>query len=173
MGRLWALIRDKVVIITQHINMKYISLSIFILILFQACDNVERIEPYTRMQVKEFVDLDSLNSLEYLKLCSSVELLDSIFEDDDTSVRILKDAILIDYNRPIVFVNGNKDFRNWIGRSELDSLNSLLGSKQKCLPITNSLAAYPANYLSTIGQESEFLLRLYQGDILMNSQGRY
>ncbi len=151
---------------------KILLFSILILTLL-SCRDTEDIKPFSIEEINNLDNIDSLSCLEYLRLCSSVELLDSVFKHEVSSIKILKNEILNKFNSPVIAIDGRKEFKKWISIKELGILKSLISSRQECIPITNSFPSFPANFKSKIGQEAEFLIRLYHGEKIMNSRNRY
>ena len=145
----------------------------FLTILFLlSCNTEAKITPMGKQELADIKDLKELSCLDYLRLCSSFDLIQNIFENKDLSISIFQDEISSGFDRPVIVLSGQKDFKSWISNEELSELKSLQASKQKCWPITNSYSSHPANYISTVGGEASFLLRLYEGKVLMTSNDR-
>lgn len=171
MVSLLGLTRDKVDIIIQPTKMKT---QFIVFLLFGAvtvsCNRDYALESFTLNEIKSLGNYSELTSVDYLRLCSSVQVLDSIFKNQDNSVELFKSEFRAGFKKPVLLLQGDKDFKNWISSTQLALLEKLRNSKQKCYPLTNSYSSVPANYMSTIGEEALFLLHLYEGRRQMNSK---
>ena len=114
---------------------------------------------------------DEISVTEYIQLASSVKELKSIFAERDTTFSIFRESIRNDFSKPVITIDGDKDFVKWMSKDELEYLFELKNSTQPSLHITNSYSAFADSTLSSVGKEVKFLLELYKGNKLMDSNG--
>ena len=150
------------------IRFKLAAVGFFI---FCSCGTGVPIPPMTIDEIKTLRSFDQVDAMQYIQLASSVEALDSIFEYRDTSILLFKELIINSFNKPVIIIDGDKNFKDWITQEQLDSFSMLKNSSQPSYPITNSFSAYAEPHLSKVGKEVRFLMHLYDGKKLMNSKG--
>lgn len=142
---------------------------IVILIIVSCTNSKLIIESISYSDLEQIKNHEEVSCLDYIKIASSIKLIDSIFQKGDTSVVIFKDLIKTGIEKPVIMIDGNINFKEWITKQELDSLKKLKKSKQISYRLTNSNSSMIDTSFSNIGREAEYLINLYLGKRIMNS----
>lgn len=138
------------------------SLFVFILIAIRCNPKLDGVVPMNRDELKNISSVDSLSINEYLRLVSSVKIVDSLFMEEDTAALIFRNGDIVMTNSPTVVISyffQNRKFNS----EEIRYLSSLTSSNQPALTTLKIQASYFEKGPSTIGSQAKYLINLANG----------
>jgi len=136
-----------------------------LLIIFLAScnlNNAPKVKPLSNSEIKSFQEFEELGVQDYMRLIVSKELILSLHKNKDSSVPLLKDFATQDDPYPLIMIDGEKNFDEWMSVEDVAYLESLLGSNQPSFNIINSRSSRLVVYESEVGEEAKVFLSLYK-----------
>jgi len=141
------------------------------LIVFTSCKENVEVDTFSYEDIFELNSLEDLSIIDYIKLAASVEELEKIFIEKDTSFVVFADLINLGFKKPVLLIDSS--FKSRISKAELEWIGSLTNSSQTSIRFINTNASLIDTTKSTIGREAQFILRLLDGEPMMNSNDLY
>lgn len=126
--------------------------------------NVVHIQPYSTNELYKLNTFQELSIREYLRLLVSEDSIKKILDENKINdIPIFVKSKINNTKKIIIPVNGDKNFTQWIQKSDLNYLIPLLYSKQSCLNLVSTRSSSAKVYKTTVGKEVNFIIDLYLG----------
>lgn len=143
-----------------------------VILLFQnSCFKKDKeIKIMSEDEIQLIESIYELDIEDYLSLAISVESVNTIFKQRDTSARIFYPLLKYshEYEDSYIYLDYSLIKDNWVNRKDIEYLLELGESTIPAIPIYKSNTSIANPQLTTLGLHSLFLLSVYKGNKMQN-----